>query len=165
MAAVVALVESAYRGESSRRGWTTEADFLDGQRTDHAGVREALARVDGLILLAEDERGVAACMQLEQRSEACHFGLFAVRPAGQGLGLGGALLDEAERYARERWRAREMRMEVISIRIELIDWYRRRGYRETGETLPFPYGDERFGLPRREDLRFMCFHKRLTSEV
>jgi ribosomal protein S18 acetylase RimI-like enzyme len=88
--------------------------------------------------------------------------MFAVRPALQGAGLGGLVLAEAERFAREEWKAAEMHMTVISAREDLIAWYVRRGYRRTGETRPFPYGDERFGLPRREDLEFELLTKKLA---
>ena len=75
-------------------------------------------------------------------------------PEAQGNGTGRALLAEAERVARDEWHARMMRMTVIDVRTELIAWYERRGYRRTGEYRPFPYGDARFGIPKRDDLRF-----------
>ncbi|MBX6389353.1 MAG: GNAT family N-acetyltransferase [Frankia sp.] len=165
--AVLALVESAYRGESSQAGWTTEADILDGQRTDAAAIEEIVRGQDSLVLVVDDAApgaGVAACCQLERRGSACYFGMFAVRPTGQARGLGSALLAEAERYARERWGATRMEMYVISLRSDLIAWYERRGYHRTGETAPFPYGDERFGLPRRDDLEFAVLAKPLVAE-
>ena len=85
---------------------------------------------------------------------AGYFGMFAVDPDQQNGGLGKAVLAEAERIAREQWQCHAMRMTVIEQRAELIAWYERRGYRRTGECQPFPYGDERFGIPRRDDLRF-----------
>jgi ribosomal protein S18 acetylase RimI-like enzyme len=161
VAAVVTLVESAYRGDASRRGWTTEADLLDGQRTDTEAVRETV-RGDGVVLLAVDPAGaLVACCQLEPRGTHCHFGLFAVDPSLQGSGLGRHVLAAAEDEARRRWSADRMEMTVIAQRSELIAWYERRGYRRTGETRSFPYGDERFGLPRRDDLHFVVLAKTL----
>lgn len=164
VAAVVQLVESAYRGEPSREGWTTEADLLDGQRTDPDEVAGAVERRDGLLLLAHLDGALAGCCQL-QAAPGCqaHFGMFAVRPELQGRAVGSALLAEAERVALAEWAAKAMRLEVIAQRVELIDWYRRRGYRETGETVPFPYGDPRFGIPRRDDLRFVVLEKPLRA--
>ncbi len=157
---IVALVESAYRGERSRRGWTTEADLLDGQRTDLPMVREILAARGNAILLLE--RGeVLGCAHLRREERVAWFGLFAVQPEAQGRGIGGAMLAAAELFARERWRCRELRMMVISLRRELIAWYDRRGYRPTGERAPFPYGNERFGRPRRGDLEFVVLARRL----
>jgi ribosomal protein S18 acetylase RimI-like enzyme len=159
---LVALIESAYRGESSRAGWTTEADLLQGQRTDPEGVREVIASPDSRLLTVERDGRIVACCQLEHRGQYAYFGMFAVSPALQGAGLGKAVIAEAERQARETWGATEMHMTVISVREELIAWYERRGYRRTGRMTPFPYGDERFGIPQRADLRFELLVKPLV---
>ena len=161
VAAIVPLVESAYRGDVSRKGWTTEADLLDGQRTDPAGVAELIAKPGSCMLLAERDGALLACANLEKRGDAGYFGMFSVRPDLQGAGIGRAMLAEAERLAREDWHCREMQMTVISVRDELIAWYERRGYRRTGIYSPFPYGDARFGLPKRDDLRFELLVKAL----
>ena len=156
--AIVALTESAYRGDASRVGWTTEADLLDGQRTDAREVSELIARGDVKVLLAErGGRLLASCVVerlSDERAGDGYFGMFSVRPEAQGTGTGRALLAEAERIARDEWHCLAMRMTVIDVRAELIAWYERRGYRRTGEYKPFPYGDPRFGIPRRNDLRF-----------
>ncbi|WP_457034018.1 GNAT family N-acetyltransferase [Kitasatospora sp. P5_F3] len=154
VAALLELVESAYRGDASRAGWTTEADLLDGQRTDAEGVAAAIGAPEGVVLLAERDGELLACCQLEHRGETAYFGMFSVRPTQQGGGLGRAVLAQAELVARERWGVTALEMTVIVQRAELIAWYERRGYRRTGEFSPFPYGDERFGVPRRPDLRF-----------
>ncbi|HET6604983.1 MAG TPA: GNAT family N-acetyltransferase [Xanthomonadaceae bacterium] len=161
--AVVALVESAYRGEVSRRGWTTEADLLDGRRTGRDEI-EALMRAPGSdFLLAERGGEAVASAHVQRCGEHAWFGMFAVRPTLQGSGVGRALLVEAERLARVEWSCSEMRMTVISVREELIAWYLRRGYRRTGQYEPFPYGDERFGIPRRDDLKFELLVKPLEA--
>ncbi|KUO07958.1 GNAT family N-acetyltransferase [Streptomyces sp. DSM 15324] len=159
---LVALVESAYRGESSRAGWTTEADILQGQRTDPEGVREIIGSADGRVLTVERDGRIVACCQLEHRGDHAYFGMFAVSPTAQGGGLGRIVLAEAERQAREVWGAAEMHMTVISVRDDLIAWYERRGYRRTGRMTPFPYGDERFGIPQRADLQFELLIKPLS---
>jgi ribosomal protein S18 acetylase RimI-like enzyme len=160
--AVVALVESAYRGESSRSGWTTEADLLDGQRTDAAAVRAIIDADDRFVLLGFDGGELRACCELRRRDDrTAYFGMFAVSPVLQGAGIGKAVLEEAERQVRGLWGARRMEMTVLVQREELIAWYERRGYRRTGATEPFPYGDERFGLPRRPDLMFEVLMKDL----
>ncbi|WP_408907171.1 GNAT family N-acetyltransferase [Streptomyces cavernicola] len=159
--ALVALIESAYRGDSSRTGWTTEADILHGQRTDPEGVRAVIAGPDSRLLVVERDGEPVACCQLEHRGESAYFGMFAVSPALQGAGLGKVIIAEAERTARAQWGARQMQMTVISVREDLIAWYERRGYRRTGEMTPFPYGDERFGIPQRDDLQFELLVKPL----
>jgi len=166
--AIVDLVQSAYRGDASRAGWTTEADFLDGQRIDADGVREVIAKPDSRIVLAERRStgsgrtaDLLGSVQVEKIDGQGYFGMFSVRPTLQGGGIGDALLREAERVVHEDFGCTTMTCTVISIRAELIAWYQRRGYRSTGEFKPFPYGDERFGLPKRDDLRFEVFAKAL----
>ena len=171
--ALLALVHSAYRGEPSRAGWTTEADLLDGQRTDADDLRACMARERSIVLVTEQADPTApatatmrACAHIavdadEVEGDAGHLGMFAVSPQVQGRGVGKALLAEAERIVRDEWRLPRMRMSVIDVRDELIAFYQRRGYQRTGVYKPFPYGDERFGIPRRDDLRFEILEKPL----
>jgi ribosomal protein S18 acetylase RimI-like enzyme len=161
--AIVSLVESAYRGEASRAGWTTEADLLDGRRTDAEAVLASVCASDGMMLVAEDEGQLAGCCKLERRPDAeAYFGMFAVPPGLQGRGLGREILAEAERLARDEWGAVAMVMTVIAQRPDLIAWYQRRGYRLTGRSSPFPHETLRFGVPRRPDLRFAELSKPLV---
>ncbi|MET4677350.1 MULTISPECIES: GNAT family N-acetyltransferase [unclassified Luteibacter] len=152
--AIASLVESAYRGDASRAGWTTEADFLHGRRTDVTEIEDLLAGVDGRFVLLERGEEVLASCYIERQGPVCYFGMFSVHPPAQGTGIGRLMIDEVERIARDEWASERVEMTVIDIRAELIAWYERRGYRRTGKTKPFPYGDERFGLPQRDDLRF-----------
>lgn len=155
------LVTAAYRGEASRAGWTTEADILDGLRIDAQRLREDLERERSHILIAERGGEPVACAHVCVEDDAGHFGMFAVHPLLQGGGIGKHVLAEAERMAREEFGVAAMRMSVIDLREELIAFYERRGYRRTGIKQPFPYGDARFGLPRRDDLRFERLEKAL----
>lgn len=154
--AVLALVESAYRGEASRAGWTTEADLLEGQRTDAAAVLEALP--DLLVSVADGE--VVGCCAVTHHEAHSYFGMFAVRPTLQGGGVGSALLAAAEERAQARGSTR-MELTVLRQRSELIAYYERRGYVTTDELRPFHYGDERFGIPKRDDLEFVVLVKDL----
>jgi len=158
---VAALVNSAYRGETSRAGWTTEADYLDGQRTDAQALREDLAAKPGAVmLLCRDQAELQGCVWLEPAGgNAWYLGMLTVRPSLQDCGIGRRLLVAAEDYVRERGGGR-VRMVVVGIRNTLIAWYERRGYRLTGETKPFPY-DSRFGIAKRHDLEFVVLEKAL----
>jgi ribosomal protein S18 acetylase RimI-like enzyme len=163
VSAIVSLVESAYRGEASRAGWTTEADLLDGQRTDAAAVSRVLSTDGSAVLVAEACGLLAGCCKLERHPGATvSFGLFSVPPDRQGQGWGRAILAEAERLAREVWAAHTMVMDVLAQRPDLIAWYERRGYRRTGEIRPFPYENTRFGVPKRPDLGFVVLAKSFT---
>jgi len=161
--AIVVLVTSAYRGEASRAGWTTEADLLDGNRIDPDVLRGDIERPRSRVLLASQDGELVACAHVAVEDGAGYFGMFAVRPVLQGGGLGRAVLAEAERVAREDWGMATMRMTVIDLREELIAWYERRGYRRTGIKKPFPAVDPRFGIPRRADLRFEVLEKSLQA--
>jgi len=161
---IAALVNSAFRGESSRAGWTTEADLVGGQRTDPESLRTDLASRPGAVLLTmrdEPDGTLLGSVWLEPKSaDVWYLGMLTIRPDLQARGLGRSMLDEAERYAASRG-ARRMRMTVITVRETLIEWYERRGYTRTGELLPFPYGIDRFGLPQRDDLQFEALEKKL----
>lgn len=159
--AIVALVTSAYRGESSRAGWTTEADLLDGARIDPEVLRADIARDGSRVVLAERDSALLACAHVAVDGDAGYFGMFSVVPGLQGGGIGKQVLAECERIVRDDWRLPAMRMTVIDVRDELIAFYQRRGYRRTGVTKPFPYGDARFGEPKRGDLRFEVLEKTL----
>jgi ribosomal protein S18 acetylase RimI-like enzyme len=159
--AIVALVESAYRGDASRQGWTTEADLLDGRRTGADDVAACLHRPRSRIVVAERDGAMLACAHVAEEDGAGYFGMFSVDPGRHGAGIGKQVLAEAERIVRDEWALPAMRMTVIDVRDELIAFYERRGYRRTGVLKPFPYGDARFGLPRRDDLRFEVLEKPL----
>ncbi len=161
--AIVPLVEGSYRGDSSRAGWTTEADLLDGMRIDAQRVREDLERKDSVVLLGERGGQLLACANVCIEAGAGYFGMFSVVPGMQGGGIGKQMLAEAERIAREEWKLPVMRMTVIDVRDELITFYERRGYHRTGIHKPFPYGDARFGIPKRDDLRFEILEKALCD--
>ncbi len=162
--ALEVLIESAYRGDASRAGWTTEADLLGGNRTSVAMLCETIADPDQTVLLCEDAQGLLATVTVERRDGYGYVGAVSVRPTDQGGGLGRELLARAERMIGEEWGLERARMTVIAQRSELIDWYARRGYRDTGETAPFPYGDIRFGAPKRDDLYFVILEKALGHD-
>jgi ribosomal protein S18 acetylase RimI-like enzyme len=162
VSAIVSLVESAYRGDTSRTGWTTEADMLEGQRTDGEEVRALIAQKHGFLLLAFSGEALVASLALSDIGDRrAYLGMFAVSPQKQGGGVGRAMLAEAERVARHEFGASFMRMTVIAQRTELIAWYERCGFTRTGAREPFPYGDPRFGLPVRDDLYFEVLEKPL----
>ncbi len=159
--ALLDLIHSAYRGERSRAGWTGEAHLLDGTRTDEATLRAELDDPATTFLVVEDAEGLLACCAVTDRGGgSAYFGTFAVRPPAQGSGVGGRLLVAAEQHARTAGATR-MELTVLAQRPELIAWYVRRGYAETGELRAFPYGDERYGRPRRPDLVFSVLSRPL----
>ncbi len=167
--ALVELIESAYRGERSRSGWTTEADLLGGQRVDLPMVEDMIGASTVLVAFSSDDQApagtrtpLATVTLADEGDGVAYFGTFAVSPDAQGSGVGKELMAFAESYAQRQWGTTAMRMTVISKRAELIAFYERRGYVRTGQTEPFPYGQERFGVPKCDDLEFAVLTKPLS---
>jgi len=160
--ALHALIESAYRGDSARRGWSHEADLLDGQRTDLDELHDILADPARHLLVLRNGDRLAACVALTDKGQGlAYLGLLTVDPARQAGGVGRLMLAAAEDHAVARLGATRIEMTVIAQREELIAWYTRRGYLPTGERRPFPAHDPRAGLPKRDDLEFVVLEKRL----
>jgi ribosomal protein S18 acetylase RimI-like enzyme len=156
------LIESAYRGEASRAGWTTEADLLDGQRTDPDDLAAILADPAQAMLTAWRGDELAGCVLIADRGEGTgYFGMLSVSPTLQGGGMGRRLVEAAHAAMAERFGARRVRISVFPQRETLIAWYQRLGYGPTGETLPFPYDEPRLGIPLRDDLHFIVLGRDL----
>lgn len=151
------LVNSAYRGDSSRKGWTTEADLLDGIRTDPEALEDMMEQPGAVILKCTDSDGILrGCVFLKKMEAQLYLGMLTVSPELQGGGIGKKLLGASEAYAREQG-CTKIVMTVISVRSELIAWYERKGFRTTGEMSPFPK-DPRFGIPK-QNLEFVVMEK------
>jgi ribosomal protein S18 acetylase RimI-like enzyme len=152
-----ALVNSAYRGDSSRQGWTTEADLLDGTRTTPDLLSELLVKPDTTILKYVENDQLLACIELRRDGYKLYLGMLTVSPSLQGKGIGNVLLKAAEAEAKKH-ACQSIYMTVISVRTSLIDWYKRHGYIETGERKPFAAPDTRWGVPR-QPLEFIVLEK------
>lgn len=157
-ASIAALANAAYRGESSRQGWTTEADLLDGLRTTAADVQHLIESEFSTILVCINNGVIVASICLEQDGDAAHVGMFVVNPVVQRLGIGKQLLTYAEGYARQHWFVRKFLMHVITLRHELIAFYERRGYRRTGILENFPVNPEMW-QPRLTGLQLEMLQK------
>ena len=151
------LINSAYRGEQSKQGWTTEADLLDGIRTDEEGLRELMNQEGSVILKFTEGNQVQGCVHLKQEENKLYLGMLTVSPQLQNKGIGKILLAAAENEARKQNRIAVF-MSVISKRTELINWYEKHGYLNTGKRKPFPEDDPRFGIPKVK-LEFIILEK------
>ncbi len=162
LAEIVDVANRAYRGTGASAGWTVETDFIEGERTSVPRLREELAaHPDAFLLTWRDEcdGSLLGSVWLEPLGDTVwYLGLLNIRPELQGRQMGRELLASAEGAAKERG-ARLIRMSVLNVRDTLIAWYERRGYALTGEAKAFPYGDERFGRPLRDDLGFVMLEK------
>ncbi len=164
------MINNAYRGETGKKGWTTEADLIGGQRIDEGLLEEILGTNQSYLLIAfETEDSILGCVHLQKLSSSqgdqtkVYLGLLTVNVDHQKRGVGDYLLQESERYAKQKLKAAAIEMTVLSVRKELIAWYVKRGYRVTGEQRPFPYGNERFGRPFKDDLVFEVLIKNLAE--
>lgn len=140
--AIVKLVNIAYRGESSRAGWTTEADILGGLRTSTNEVERLIESEDTIVLLCINDDELLGSICLEKQNAIAHIGMFVVNPMMQANGIGKRLLTEAESLAQHMWSIEQFQMHVITIRHELIAFYERRGYIRTGILSEFPVNPE-----------------------
>jgi len=161
LSALEQLVNSAYRGESSRKGWTTEADLLDGIRTHQQQLSDQITAQDSVMLVITDTHdAIVACVYLQDKAPVLYLGMLTVQPNLQASGIGKKLLAAAEAYA--KWLGRKsIQMTVISVRHELIAWYQRRGYQLTGEKMPFPE-HLALGIPK-QTLEFLVLEKILPT--
>jgi predicted N-acetyltransferase YhbS len=166
--ALHALIESAYRGDAAKRGWTHEADLLGGQRTDPEALAAIIADPTQSMLVGEaDDGAMIGCVLVADKgmragARVAYLGMLTVTPELQAGGLGRQLVAAAEDFARG-FGADVMEMTVIRQRRELIEWYGRRGYHDTGREEPFPLDDPRFGLPKTRDLVFVVLAKALRG--
>jgi ribosomal protein S18 acetylase RimI-like enzyme len=161
--AIIDLANLAYRGTGPSASWNIE-NFIEGQRLNESLLREDLAaKPEAHLLTVRDDadQSLLGTVWLDPGKDGVwYLGLFTVRPDLQNRQLGRTLLATAEDFAKERG-AHRIQMTVINVRDILIAWYERRGYTLTSETKPFPYGDERFGRPLRDDLYFVVLEKNL----
>jgi ribosomal protein S18 acetylase RimI-like enzyme len=162
--AIVAIMNAAFRGTGGHRGWSVEGEYITGERTNESLLREEIAGGAQYLVAKDDLTSVLnGCVSLRAASpEKWYLGSLTVEPALQKTGFGRGLLSAAEEYAFRRG-ARTIEMTVVHVREPLIAWYERRGYRRTGETRPFPYGDDRYGTPTRSDLVFVVLERRLPE--
>lgn len=161
MTEICILVNSAYRGDTSRKGWTTEASFLDGIRISEETLQQYFAEQDSTILKCIDENEkIVGCVYLKKENEHLYLGMLTVSPDLQNKGIGKLLLKASEEKARQL-NCESIVMTVITQRHELIDWYKRHGFFETGVKQPFP-NDEKFGI-QKFPLEFLILQKNLQS--
>ncbi len=163
VSAIAALINLAYRGAGLDGGWTTEAELFQGNRTSEELLRQDIAANVKAALLAWrlPDGALLGCVWLEPEDNCVwYLGSLSIEPRQQDRGLGRELLAAAEDWVRKRG-GREIRMTVVNVRDTLLSWYLRRGYVLTGETEPFPYGNDRFGIPKRDDLHFVVLRKDL----
>lgn len=157
--ALVALINSAYRGEGSKQGWTTEADLIGGLRTDEEDLTEIFKDPDTTFLKYRNEAGqIIGCMRLQQRGDRLYLGMLTVSPTLQAQGVGKQLLKAADEIAKTK-QCRAIFMTVFSVRSELVAWYERHGYHKTGEVIPFRH-NEKFEVVSEElKLEFLVLEK------
>ncbi len=158
--AIADLVNIAYRGETSRAGWTTEADLLEGLRTTVAQVQQLLIAPNTFILLCIEHGELIGSICLDYVDSIVHVGMFVVKPNLQNAGIGKALLTTAEKIAQQTWPVKTFVMQVISIRETLIAFYERRGYQRTGQLSEFPVNPALW-QPKQSDLMLIELVKRV----
>jgi ribosomal protein S18 acetylase RimI-like enzyme len=163
IAAITALLNSAYRGESSKQGWTHEEHLIVGEVRTNEETLLQLIQQENCILLKyiNEEQQIIGCVNLQQHADRVYLGMLSVSPKLQGGGIGKQLLKTAEEYA-QQLQCRSIYMTVISVRLELIDWYKRHGYCDTGERIPFK--EDSLTGKHLQPLEFMVLEKMVVNQ-
>jgi N-acetylglutamate synthase-like GNAT family acetyltransferase len=161
--ALLQLVNNAYRGDASRKGWTTEADLIAGDIRTTAQDIESLINNPGSVILkcVNNQNQIVGCVNLQQHEEKIYLGMLSVSPELQGGGTGKQLLAAAEAYAKQV-HCKAIYMTVISVRNELINWYLRHGYFKTGETKPFV--EDSTSGKHLQPLEFLVLEKQVSPD-
>ncbi|MFL5787455.1 MAG: GNAT family N-acetyltransferase [Flavisolibacter sp.] len=159
---IMRLVNNAYRGETAKQGWTHEANLIEGSyRIDKLTLLKQFGKADSIILKCTDKNEtIIGCVYLEKKGNTLYLGMLAVKPELQAKGIGKSLLKAADIYAKEK-SCNKIEMTVISVRTELIEWYKRNGYNESGTILPFDVNPQ-FGVPTQR-LEFCVMEKEVDS--
>jgi ribosomal protein S18 acetylase RimI-like enzyme len=161
--AVVSLISRAFRGRGEDAGWSIKEEYIEGTRITEDLLRDEMAAKPRatVLLWRQADNELLGCIWMEpEENGVWYLGLLAIPPQEQNSGLGRILLRAAEDWAQVRGAA-EIEMSVVNLRVRLIEWYKRRGYDLTGQTKPFPYGDNRYGIPKRDDLHLVALRKTL----
>jgi len=161
--AIKDLLNNTYRGEASKKGWTTEADLIAGDtRTDENTLQEVMERTNNVFFKYTDgqEKIIIGCVNLQQHGNKLYLGMFSVAAQLQGGGIGKQLLKAAEEYA-QHVECSAIYMHVVSVRTELIDWYKRHGYIDTGERKAF--NEDGLSGKHLQVLEFMVMEKKLDT--
>ena len=156
--AIVTLLNKSYRGDLSKKGWTTEANLLKGNhRTDETTLHKLFNLPgSGFLKHVNEKNELQGCVFLQKKEDKLYLGMLSVSPLLQAKGVGKQLMAASEKIANEQ-SCHSIFMKVISVRHELIAWYERQGYQKTGKTEPFPV-DNRFGIPT-QPLEFIILEK------
>ena len=153
------LINSAYRGESSKKGWTTEANILEGIRTTEEELAETMGDPKNTILKFTENDWIIGCVLLIAKERQLYLGMLTVSPELQNSGVGKKLLQQADLHALALGLPRIV-MTVISVREELISWYKRHGYVDIGAREPFPVSDVHIPITETP-LEFMVLEKKV----
>ncbi|MEO8240195.1 MAG: GNAT family N-acetyltransferase [Flavobacterium sp.] len=153
------LINSAYRGESSKKGWTTEADILEGKRTTEEELTQTIQDPKNTILKFTENDKIIGSVLLIEKEHQLYLGMLTVSPELQNSGIGKKMLAEAENHAKSLGLS-SIIMTVISVREELIAWYKRHDYVDTGEREAFPESHIHVTVSE-EPLEFIFLEKKI----
>lgn len=155
---IAELVNLTYRPSDANISWTNESSYMKGNRISDEHIRDILLNPNAVILVAYEDQTLMGCVMIEKMESTAKIGMLTIRIEFQKQGFGKQLLGVAENYAFKRFLAKDIRMHVLTVRTELIDFYVRRGYQRTGIIHPYPV-KAGFGLPLIDNLEFEVLTK------
>lgn len=158
---LVALINRAYRPEQQPEqqdaGWTHESAIIDDSRIQLAQLEAIMQLSQQQLIVAECDHQLVGCVHIMAQQSAVQIGLLTVDPRYQAQHMGKQLLAYAEQQARQCYQPEWFEMSVVHTRHELIAYYERRGYRQSGLIKPYPL-DQHVGTPK-EALHLLIMHK------
>lgn len=153
------LINLTYSGYSGKKGWTTEADLLSGQKVTPKAIGEILSNPNKKILVSRGNKLLLGCVFLEKRDKSIYLSALTVNPNFQRKNIGSKLLSSSETFSSLFWKIYNIEMTVLNQRHELLEWYKKRGYKDFGLRLPFPYWNKEMGIPKIGGLEFVVLTK------
>lgn len=154
------LINAAYR-TSDTHSWTNESTLVSGSRISVEMLTTLIEQSQNLntkdclyVATVHDPEtkleNILGCIAVTKFENTIEIGTFAVQPNLQNSGIGKQILTVLESLMiRNHPNVNSFRMWVLDLRIELINFYQRRGYVLTGQSESYPI-DAGVGKPLKD---------------
>lgn len=132
------LVNLAYSSNDEFRSWTNESKIVSGNRTSEDRLKDMLGNKGIHIFVAKHQGNIIGTVTIAQENDCFVLSMLAVDPRHQQGGVGKSLISFSEDFITKLSAIRKIKIDVVSTRRELIDFYLRRGFVDTGISYDYP---------------------------